>query len=193
MRAKNLIRQHHIHNGGEAARAMPKKSNPHNADESTGSFSFRVKIGEDEVEIRGTHEEVTKTLENLPSLVPSIHTAFDGLKPQTVATLTVKTQAQPKTGTEETVQVFPKIATTSNSVEAVIKVLETDWGKWRPRTVEELKDAMKASGLKFSDRVLSETLDALARKCVVRRWNTNTGFVYILAERKDLELKEKAE
>lgn len=193
MRAKNLIRQHHIHNGGEAARAMPKKSNPQNADESTGSFSFRVKIGEDEVEIRGTHEEVTKTLENLPSLVPSIQAAFDGLKPKTVATLTVKTQAQPKTGTEETVQVFPKIATTSNSVEAVIKVLETDWGKWRPRTVEELKDAMKASGLKFSDRMLSETLDALARKCVVRRWNTNTGFVYILAERKDVGLKEEAE
>jgi hypothetical protein len=174
---------------------MPnKKNNPKNADEKTGNFSFRVKIGEDEVEIKGTHEEVTKTLEHLPNLAPSIQTAFDNLKPKTVATLTVKTEApQTKTPVDDSAKDFPKIAPTSNSVEAVVRVLETDWGKWRPRTVEELKEAMRASGLKFSDHVLSETLDALAKKGVVRRWNTNTGFVYILAERKDVGLKEEAE
>jgi uncharacterized protein with PIN domain len=173
---------------------LPKKKTiPQNAEEKARSFSFRVKIGEDEVEIKGTQEEVTKTLENLPNIVPSIQKAFENLKPKTVATLTVKTEAQPKTGVEETAQTLPKISATSSAVEAVIRVLETDWGKWRPRTVEELREAMKASGLKFSDHVLSETLDALAKKGVVRRWNTNTGFVYILAERKDLGLKEKAE
>ena len=171
-----------------------KKSNPQNADEKAGIFSFRVKIGEDEVEIKGTHEEVMKTLENLPNVVPSIHTAFDNLKPKTVATLTVKTEAQQaKTAPDDSAQGFPKIAATSNCVEAVVRVLETDWGKWRPRTVGELREAVKASGLKFSDHVLSETLDALAKKGVVRRWNTNTGFVYILAEGKDLGLKEEAE
>jgi hypothetical protein len=174
---------------------LPNKQNkPPNADEKTASFSFRVKIGEDEVEIKGTHEEVAKTIENLPNLVPSLQKAFEDLKPKTVATLTVKTEAQqPKSGSDETAQVFPKIASTASCVEAVVRVLETDWGKWRPRTVEELKETMKASGLKFSDHVLSETLDGLARKGVLRRWNTNTGFVYILAERKDVGLKEEAE
>ncbi len=175
---------------------MPnKKSTPQNSDERNGVFSFRMKIGEDEVEIRGTQEEVAKTIENLPTLVPSIQKAFENLKPKTVATLTVKTEgSQSKTASpEETVQAYPKIASTSNCVEAVIRVLETDWGKWRPRTVEELKETMKANGLKFSDHMLSETLDLLARKGMVRRWNTNTGFVYILAERKDLGLKEEAE
>jgi hypothetical protein len=171
---------------------LPNKENKQRAGEKkTADFSFRMKIGEDEVEISGTHEEVTKTLENLHNLVPNIHKAFEDLKPKTVATLTVKTEAQPKANPEETAQTFPKIATTSNSVEAVIRVLETDWGKWRPRTEDELKEAMKSNDLKFSDHTLSQTLDALAKKGLVRRWSTNTGFVYILAEAKELSLKEK--
>jgi len=149
-------------------------------------FAFRIRMGEYEVEIRGAHEEVIKTIENLPNLVPNIHKAFESVKPKTIATLTVKTEAQPKTGNEEPAAAFPKIVAPASCEEAVFRILETDWGKWRPRTVEELKDAMRANGLKYSDRVLSETLSLLANKGMVRRWNTNTGFVYILAEKKGL-------
>ena len=156
-------------------------------------FAFRIKMGEYEVEIRGTHEEVTKTLENLPSLVPNIHKAYETIKPKTIATLTVKTEAQPKTASEEPAQAFPKIAAPTSCEEAIFRILETDWGKWRPRTVEELKEAMRANGLKYSDRVLSESLTFLANKGRVRRWNTNTGFVYILAEKKGLSEGEEAE
>jgi DNA-binding HxlR family transcriptional regulator len=156
-------------------------------------FAFRIKMGEYEVEIRGTHEEVTKTIENLPSLVPNIHKAFETIKPKTIATLTVKTEAKPKPVTEEPAQAFPKIAAPKSCEEAIFRILETDWGKWRPRTVEELKDAMKANSLKYSDRVLSETLTLLANRGMVRRWNTNTGFVYILAEKKGLSKGEEAQ
>jgi hypothetical protein len=61
-----------------------------------GGFAFRVKLGEYEVEVRGTHEEVTKTIENLPNLFANVHKAFDVAKPKTVATITVKTEAPPK-------------------------------------------------------------------------------------------------
>ena len=152
--------------------------------EKNRDFSFRIKIGDYEVEIRGTHEEVTETIENLPNLVPNIQKALDSLKPKTVATLTVKTESQPKPTSEEPAREFPKVASSANCEEAVLRFLGTDWGKWRPRTVEELKEAMKANGLKYSDRVLTDTLDALAKKGKARRWNTNTGFVYILAEEK---------
>jgi hypothetical protein len=161
--------------------------------EKKRGFAFRIKMGEYEVEIRGTHEEVTKTIENLPSLVPNIHKAFETMKPKTVATLTVKTEAQPKSVSEEPAQAFPKITPTKSCEEAVFRILETDWGKWRPRTVKELKEAMSANGLKYSDRVLSETLTLLANKGMVRRWNTNTGFVYILAEKKSLSGGEEAQ
>ncbi len=150
-------------------------------------FALRIKIGEYEVEIKGTREEVTKTIENLPSLVTNVHKAFENAKPKTVATLTVKTEAPkpaPKTTSEAPAQSYPKITSPANCEKAVLRILETDWGKWRPRTAEELKEAMKASDLKYPGRVLAETLNELADKGLVRRWNTNTGFVYILAEEK---------
>jgi hypothetical protein len=161
-------------------------------DEKKDSFAFRMRNGEQEIEIKGTHDEVTKTIANLPSLIGNITVAFDALKPKTVATLTVKTEAQPKSDVEEHVQSFPKIASPKNSEEAIFRILGTDWGKWRPRTVEELKEAMKANGLRYSDRVLSDTLDELAKKGMVHRWNTNTGFVYILGEEKSVSVGEQA-
>jgi uncharacterized protein with PIN domain len=154
-----------------------------------GGFAFRVKLGEYEVEVRGTHEEVTKTIENLPNLFANVHKAFDVAKPKTVATITVKTEAPPKEASakaaaEAPAQSYPKIRSPASCDEAVLRFLETDWGKWRPRTMEELKEAMNANGLKYPGRMLSATLDALAEKGKVQRWNTNTGFVYILAEEK---------
>lgn len=152
-------------------------------------FGFRVKLGECEVEIRGTCEEVTKTIEALPSLFVNVTKAFELAKPKTVATITVKTEppskeTPSKAAAEAPAQSYPKIGSPASCDEAVLRLLETDWGKWRPRTMEELREAMGASGLKYPGRMLSATLDALAEKEKVRRWNTNTGFVYILAEEK---------
>jgi len=151
-------------------------------------FVFRVKLGDREVELRGTHEEVTKTIENLPSLVANVNKAFEITKPKTVATITVKTEQPPekaaKAKAEASKQIYPKISATKSCGEAVLKFLETEWGKWRPRTMEELKEATKSNKLKYPGRMLSATLDGLAEKGQVRRWNTNTGFVYILADEK---------
>ena len=163
-----------------------KKVKEKKIEEKHEGFAFRVKIGEYEVEIRGTHEEVTKTIENLPNLVTNVNKAFESAKPKTVATLTVKTEAPPKAAPEAPAQTYPKIASPANCEEAVLRFLETDWGKWRPRTMEELQEAIKANGLKYLGRTLGATLDALADKGMVRRWDTNTGFVYILAEEKPL-------
>jgi hypothetical protein len=153
---------------------------------SSGGFSLRVKIGEYEVELSGTRQEVMETVENLPDLIANVHKAFECTKPKTVATITVKTAEEPKTAkpAETPAQSLPKIAATENADQAVLRVLESDWGKWRPRTVEELKQAMQTNDLKFTERVLDSALDGLSKKGLVRRWNTNTGFVYILAEQK---------
>lgn len=163
---------------------MTKKPRTENLEKPSSGFAFRVKIGDYEVEIRGTHEEVTKTIENLPNLVINVHKAMENVKPKTVATLTVKTEPASKQEAEAPTKAYPKITVPANSAEAITRILETDWGKWRPRTVEELKDAIRANDLKYKSKELTETLDKLAEKGVVRRWNTNTGFVYILAEKK---------
>ena len=155
-------------------------------EKKSGGFAFRLKIGDYEVEILGTYGEVTKTLKNLPDLVTNVHKAFEIIKPKTVATLTVKTEppAKAKATPKTPAQTYPRITSAANCEDAVLRLLETDWGKWRPRTREELKDAMKANKMKYTKRTLTKTLDTLADKGMVRRWNTNTGFVYILAEEK---------
>jgi acylphosphatase len=149
-------------------------------------FAFHIKFGEYEVEIQGTPEEVNKTLKDLPNIVANVHKAFESVKPKTVATLTVKTEptAKSKETPKAPAQTYPKITDVVNCKEAVLRLLETDWGKWRPRTMEELKDAMKASKITYTKRTWERTLNKLAEKGMVRRWNTNTGFVYILAEKK---------
>lgn len=165
-----------------------KKGQKKKSEEKNEGFVFRVKLGEYEVEIRGTHAEVTKTIENLPNLFTNINKALEIAKPKTVATITVKTEPSPKeaakAAAEAPAQKYPKIGSPASCDEAVLKLLETDWGKWRPRTMEELKEAINANGLKYPGRMLSATLDALAEKEKVQRWNTNAGFVYILAEEK---------
>jgi hypothetical protein len=158
-------------------KAKAKKSN---------YFTFRIKIGEYEVEMHGTPEEVTQTLKNLPNIVTNVQKAFENVKPKTVATLTVKTEpvAKAKEAPKAPAQSYPKITAVVNCEDAILRLLETDWGKWRPRTMEELNDAMKASKVTYAKRTLERTLDKLAKKGMVRRWSTNTGFVYILAEGK---------
>jgi len=148
--------------------------------EVRGGFVFRVRMGDYEMEISGTREEVLKTIEDLPGLVAGVHGAFEGLKPKTVATLTVKAEA-PKE--EAPTEKYPKISRVENCDEAILRILETDWGKWRPRTTGELKEALKANGLNYSGRIFAGVLMGLVRKGKVRRWKTDAGHVYILAEK----------
>jgi predicted transcriptional regulator len=161
---------------------LPKKASK----EKNEGFAFRIKLGEYEVEIHGTPQEVKETLNDLPKTVANVHKAFEHVKPKTVATLTVKTEptAKAKETPKTSAQTYPKIADVVNCNGAVLGLLETDWGKWRPRTMEELDDAMKANKITYTKRTLERTLNKLADRGKVRRWNTNTGFVYILAEKK---------
>jgi hypothetical protein len=151
-------------------------------------FVFRVKIGDYEVELCGSREEVLKTVEDLESLMVNVRGAFEAVKPKTVATLTVKTDAASAAATKEerVTQKYPKIVHTGKCDEAVLRILETDWGKWRPRTVAELKEALKANALDFSGREVAAVLLGLVRKGAIRRWKTDAGQVYILAEKEEL-------
>ncbi len=125
----------------------------------------------------------------MPSLFGQVHKAFEGIKPKTVTTLTVKTEpAKSEVGAQK----YPKIPLTEKAEEAVENILETDWGKWRPRTLEELKAALQANGLNLSGR-LASILNGLVRKAKIRRWNTNAGFVYILAQEEALKPREDSD
>lgn len=151
--------------------------------EIQSNFAFRVKIGEYEVEINGSRKEVLKTIKELPGLMADVYRAFESSKPKTTATLTVKTAAAKK---EASAQKYPRILHTESCSEAILRILETDWGKWRPRTVVELKEALKSNGLRYLGRTLARVLTGLVKKRKVRRWKTDAGYVYILAEKEVL-------
>ena len=144
------------------------------------SFSFRIKIGDYEIEMNGAKEEVLKTIEDMPSLMGKIQEAFEIMRPKKVTTLTVKTEPPKDEKTKQ--QIYPKMSPTEKSEEAVIRLLETDWGKWRPRTIEELKEALKANGMDYSRQRLARVLMKFAKRQKIRRWKTDSGYVYILAE-----------
>jgi hypothetical protein len=157
---------------------LPKNT----SDEKEKNFSLRVKLGEQEVELNGTRSEVMKTIQELPSLMNNIQKAFEIAKPKTIATLTVKTQ-DVKEETSAQKQKYPQINPSENLAGAILDILKSEWGKWRPRTIDELKETLKANGVNSESRILAKVLSDLAQKGVVRRWNTDSGFVFILAEK----------
>jgi len=154
------------------------------------NFAFRLRTGDYEVEIDGNYGDVLNTIKNLPNLVVDIDKAFEKIKPRKVATLTVKTETA---GPRKTPMQYPQIQSSEKLDEALLRMLETDWGKWRPRTIEELDEALKANGSEQSLRSLGGVLMDLVKKGKIRRWNTNAGYVYILAEKEALHSKGEVE
>jgi len=148
------------------------------------AFSIRVKAGEYEVEVRGSRSEVLEAIRELPTIMPSFSKAFESLKGENV-TVAVKAPAT-VVKAESPVERYPRIPKVESCSEALLKVLESDWGKWRPRTVTELKEALAANNLHFPGRTLAADLLALVRKGMVRCWKTDKGYVYILAEKEVL-------
>ena len=129
-------------------------------------FSFRVKIGQKEIEISGTREEVMKTIEELPQIMETVSKAFESTK-------TAKETEQPASS------VYPSVSASGCS-EAVLQLLASDWGK-QPRSLPELGEALKANAVYYPSTTVSGVLAWLVRKNKIKRWKTDKGYVYVLA------------
>ena len=133
-------------------------------------FSFRVRFGDFEVEISGSRDEVFKTVEMLPSLMASVSKAFE----------LAKTDKPISNGASST---YP-VVSDSNCSEAVLKLLESDWGM-EPRTLSELVDALKSNTLHYPSTTLSGVLAWLTKKGKVKRWKTDKGYVYAYVRKEE--------
>jgi hypothetical protein len=129
-------------------------------------FSFRVKMGQREIEISGTREEVMKAIEELPQLMETVSKAFESTK-------TAKETEQPVDS------VYPSVSASGCS-EAVLQLLASDWGK-QPRSLPELGEALKANAVYYPSTTVSGVLAWLLRKNKIKRWKTDKGYVYVLA------------
>jgi hypothetical protein len=148
---------------------------------ATVPFSLRVRLGQYEVEISGSREDVLKTVEDLPNLVTVVSEAFAqaGVSVK-VADVQPSRDSVPKPSTSPS-GAYPSIQGSGNCSDAVLKLLETDWGRSTPRTLPELVEAMRVNAVHFPVTTLSGVLNWLVRKGRVKRWKTDKGYVYILA------------
>ena len=149
-------------------------------------FSLRVKMNENEVEISGTQKEVLKVLEDLPQFVEKVAKAFvhnDSEAKLTPEKPPIKVKlASP---TEGQSRIFPSIKKAKNCSQAVLKLLETEWGSWRPRTMHEIVEALQANAIHYPSTTLSGVLSWLVKKGKGKRGKTDAGYVYILAEKEE--------
>ncbi|HML03300.1 MAG TPA: hypothetical protein VK487_08000 [Candidatus Bathyarchaeia archaeon] len=153
------------------------------------SFSFRVKSGDYEVEISGTKNEVLGALDDLPILMTKVLKGVEEAKLKAIASsppkpLTVRVTSSPSASTNAAAQSMPipSIPPAKQFSQSILSLLETDWGRWRPRTMPEIIEALKANAIHYPATTLSGVLTWLVKKGKVRRWKTDEGYVYILAE-----------
>ncbi len=148
---------------------------------ATVPFSLRVRLGQYEVEISGSREDVLKTVEDLPNLVTVVSEAFAQAGANVrVADVQSGRDSIPASSTS-TSGTYPSIQGSGNCSDAVLKLLETDWGRSTPRTLPELVEAMRVNAVHFPVTTLSGVLNWLVRKGRVKRWKTDKGYVYVLA------------
>ena len=151
------------------------------------SFSLRVRFGEYEIELGGTKKEVLETLDNLPALVAKVTKAFEETRTKTATAQTetkpLTVRIAPQTNASTSSIPIPSIQPGKQFSQSILNLLETDWGRWRPRTMPEIIEALKANGVHYPATTLSGVLMWLVKKGKVRRWKTDEGYVYILAEK----------
>jgi len=144
-------------------------------------FSLRVRLGQYEVEISGSREDVLKTVEDLPNLVTVVSEAFAQAGANVRVTDVQSSRDSIPATSSSTSGTYPSIQGSGNCSDAVLKLLETDWGRSTPRTLPELVEAMRVNAVHFPVTTLSGVLNWLVRKGKVKRWKTDKGYVYVLA------------
>ena len=147
-------------------------------------FTIRIKIVQNEVEISGSQREVLKTIEDLPGLVENISKAFTCKNTRETITEKAKTTTAVLVSSVPS-KMYPSIKKAKNCSQAVLKLLETEWGAWKPRTLSEMVKALKANAINYPPTTLSGVLSWLVKKGKVKRWKTDAGYVYILAKKED--------
>jgi len=148
-------------------------------------FSFRVRVGEHEVEICGDRQEVLQTIDKLPELMKNVSEAFKTIRVKASVVSVAAPKEMEKSKTKGIPLPYPQISKAESCSKAILKLLESDWGRWRPRTLRELSEALEANAIHYPISTLSGVLNRLVKKGHVRRWKTEEGYVYILPEKEE--------
>jgi len=144
---------------------------------TTPQFTLRIRIGDKEVELGGTREEVMTALEDLDEIINKVSNAF-GSESSIVREIR-DSESSPKG--------YPTISQTKKCSEAILDLLQTGWGK-EPKTLSELREGMAANAIRFPSSTLSGTLNWLVKRGKLRRWKGENGrFQYTISGGREAE------
>jgi len=141
-------------------------------------FSIRVKIENNEIELRGNKKEVMATLDELPSIVSKISKSLKVLPKKGVKKrISVDSIEEEKISSPEGI---PAISKPSGPSDAIRKLLSTGWGR-TPRVWQEIDEALKTNAVYYSKGSITGTLTNLTKKNELRRIKTERGYAYTVA------------
>ncbi len=135
------------------------------------SLSLRVKLkrGDVEIEIQGTQKEVGDAFAHIEEYADKFLKTFSPAP-------------KPISDEEflEPTEDVPRIINARSNADAVKQLLVSGWAH-RPRTLKEVVDALRISGLYVQSTDISGILTNLVRRGEVSRTKTNQGYGYYVA------------
>ncbi|MEM2876035.1 MAG: hypothetical protein QXL67_03680 [Candidatus Bathyarchaeia archaeon] len=144
----------------------------------TETLSIRIKIGDVEVQVSGSKEDVLNTLESIPGMLRDLSEAISTVAQTTKITIPQTIELTKSENEYPTLSLPPN----TSCPEALIELLKTDWGRKAPRTLNEMIQAMKLNALHYPKGTISGRLADMTKKGIVRRVQTESGYGYVLTK-----------
>lgn len=132
------------------------------------SFMFRIRLGDNEVELSGTREDVLASIVDLPRMVEQVSQAF-----------THRSDADVNRATME----YPSLTVNPSlsCPEAIKKLLATAWGRKTPRKLGEIIEVMRVNAVHYPIGTVKGRLTDLTKRGALRRIKGVGGYGYLLA------------
>jgi len=128
-----------------------------------------VRIGEFQVELEGTHANVTKLMGK------QLFEFIKGLQ-ETTKQLPSSVEVTPEVAPEE--ETVPPLGRPSTTIDALSQLFKTEWGR-KPRPLSEVMRALEANGLYYQKPVVAKVLVDLIKKKEIRRLGSRGTFEYV--------------
>ncbi|MEM2915319.1 MAG: hypothetical protein QXH91_07985 [Candidatus Bathyarchaeia archaeon] len=139
---------------------------------------LKFKAGDAEIQFEGSRNSMLEMIEkDLPKIVENLNKILKVDLSASAPKEKIQTVIKPAQAENES---YPSIQAKS-CADAIITLLSTEWGKMKPRSISEITSAFEVNALHYSEKVIGFTLTRLTKKQKLRRWKTESGFVYTIA------------
>jgi len=128
-----------------------------------------VRIGDFQVELEGTHGNVTKLMgEDLFKFIKGLQ--------ETTKQVPSSIEVGPEVAPEE--EAVPPLGRPSTTIDALSQLFKTEWGK-KPRLLSDVMQALEANGLYYQKPIVAKILVDLIKKKELHRIGSKGSFQYV--------------